>query len=377
MLTDTPTIQCPACERAIPVSIDRYPLHGGTFTCPSCHKPLTLAPRAEFLASWQRRETGAGGPLPGDRPITVPSAVASSPGWRVALHGGGIEEVTVNDLRIRIRQREVVDTTEVSPPGTDQWVRAIDRPELAGLLRVAKDVAAAPKPVVPSAPVESVRSRAISGWLYPISDRGVPALVALSIVQVVPVLKYVVGPATWIWILAIIRESARGERNMPSHVASDLWELFETGFKMLLVSLVTLLPIIGLLAGGIWSRGLAILTDTGFRLALTGAALISLVYYPASLATVAVWEHALPALDPFHVVRVIRIMRADYAIAVLLGAAGVCAGSLLTRLASPILDALPFVGSAAAFFITTWAAFWAAHLLGWAVHRHVAELGWN
>jgi hypothetical protein len=91
---------------------------------------VTLAPRAEFLASWRRRETGAGSPLPGDRPITVPSAVASSPGWRVALHGGGIEEVTLNDLRIRIRQREVVDTTEVSPPGTDQWVRAVDRPEL-------------------------------------------------------------------------------------------------------------------------------------------------------------------------------------------------------------------------------------------------------
>jgi hypothetical protein len=142
-------------------------------------------------------------------------------------------------------------------------------------------------------------------------------------------------------------------------------------------SCVTLLPVIGLLAWGLWNEGLVVLTDTAFRLALAGAALVSLLYYPASLATVAVWEHALPALNPAHVVRVIRIMRSDYAIAVLLGAAGVCAGKALVWLASPVLDAIPFVGSAAAFFIATWAAFWAAHLLGWAVHRHVNELGWN
>ncbi len=285
----------------------------------------------------------------------------------------------MNDLRIRIRQLEVVDTTEVSPPGTDRWVRAIDRPELAGLLRLAKGAAAPPKAVAPSAPVESVSSRAMSGWCYPISDGGVPVLVVFSILKLVPSVGalFLVGTAAWIWILAIIRESAKGERNMPSHVASDLGQLFETGFKVLLVSLVTLLPVIGLLAWGIWSEGRDILADTAFRLALAGAALISLIYYPASLATVAVWEHALPALNPFHVFRVIRTMRSDYAIAVLLGAAGVCAGSLLTRLASLILDAIPFAGAAAAFFITTWAAFWAAHLLGWAVHRHVAELGWN
>lgn len=230
---------------------------------------------------------------------------------------------------------------------------------------------------MPSAPVESVGSRAISGWRYPISDRGAPVLVVLSIVQLVPVLNYVVGPAAWIWILAIIRESARGERNMPSDVASDLWELFETGLKMLLVSLVTLLPVIGPLAWGVWSWGPGILTNPSIRLALAGGALVSLLYYPASLATVAVWEQALPALNPSHVLRVIRIMRADYVIAVLLGAAGVCASSLLGGLASSVLQELPLVGSVPAFFMTTWAAFWAAHLLGWAVHRHIAELGWN
>jgi hypothetical protein len=204
-------------------------------------------------------------------------------------------------------------------------------------------------------------------------------LVVLSLLQLIPIVGalFFVGTAAWIWILAIIRESARGEATMPSDVASDLGELFETGFKVLLVSLVTLLPVIGLLAWGIWSEGTVILADIAFRFALAAAGIVSLLYYPASLATVAVWEHALPALNPFHVARVIRIMRADYAIAVALGAAGVCAASLLVRLASPVLGALPFIGSAAAFFVSTWAAFWAAHLPGWAVHRHVNELGWN
>lgn len=233
--------------------------------------------------------------------------------------------------------------------------------------------------MVPSAPAESIIDRAISGWRYPISDRGVPVLAVLSLLQLIPFMGslYLVGAATWIWILAIIRESARGEATMPSDVASDLGELFETAFKVLLVSLVTLLPVIGLLAWGIWNAGTVILTDTAFRFALAGAALVSLVYYPASLATVAVWEHALPALSPFHVLRVIRIMRADYAAAVGLGAAGVCVAGLVVRMASPVLNALPFIGSAAGFFISNWAAFWAAHLLGWAVHRHVNELGWN
>jgi hypothetical protein len=303
--------------------------------------------------------------------------VTPSAGWRIARYGGGIDEVALDELRERIRRGEVVGSMEISPPGTNQWVRVAEVPELAAWLRVSRESPAVLKAAVASSPVESVGSRAISGVLYPLSSGGGLILVALSILSLVPLLNYAVGPATAIWILAIIRKSARGERSMPSDVSSDLGELVETGFKMTLVSLVTLLPVIGLLAWGLLSQGPGILRSSTFQLALGASILCSLLYYPASLATVAVWEHALPALSPAHVVRVIRTMKADYVVAVAMGTAGVSASVVLARLTSSALDDLPLVGSIPALVIKTCAAFWAAHVLGWAVHRHAKELGWN
>jgi len=164
---------------------------------------------------------------------------------------------------------------------------------------------------------------------------------------------------------------------MSMDVASSLEDLVEVAWKVTLISLVTLLPVIAVLGWGIQSHGTAVLADSSFRLKLAIAVAISLLYYPASLATAAVWDHALSAVDPVHVIRVIRTMGVDYFVAVLLGTLGVCAGALISTVLSSALIAVPLVSSAPGFLASTAAIFWAAHVLGWAVHRHAAELGWN
>lgn len=374
---ESPAVQCAVCGRATRVSIERYPLQGGTFPCPSCEAPIVLVPRAAFLKGLKNGEADAQIAHSNRRPVaSSPPKGTPSSVWRIAVYGGGVEEIALGDLRSRIRRQEVVRTTEVTPPGSELWASAGDRPELAGWLREAEEETVAPRATASTSPRESVVARALSGLLYPVSESGVPILVVFSVAQIIPGFGYVVGPATAVWILAILRESSRGNRRMPSDVTSDLPVLLETASKVALVSLVTLLPVIGLLAWGMFRGGPEMSTKT-FQLALAVSVLWSLFYYPASLATVAVWDQALPALSPMHVLRVVRIMRSDYAIAVILGTVGVCAGVLLGRLASSILGGIPVVGSVPGFLITTWAAFWAGHVLGWAVYRHAPELGWN
>jgi hypothetical protein len=311
----------------------------------------------------------------GLRPLNATSPLR--PGWRIALVGGGIEEVDQGELRARIRRREVDGTTEVCRPGSDAWIRASEAPELASWLRLSAETPTVSIQPAPSRPIESVLARGVAGVLYPISSSGLVILGALAIANVVPILRYTVGPATALWVLAIIRDSARGNKTMSMDVSASLEDLLEVAWKVAVVSLVTLLPVIAVLGWGIQSHGTSILADSSFRLKLALAVAVSLLYYPASLATVAVWDHALPAVDPAHVLRVILTMGMDYFVAVLLGTVGVCAGALISRLLSSALVAVPLVGSVPGFLVSTAATFWAAHVLGWAVYRHAAELGWN
>lgn len=299
------------------------------------------------------------------------------PGWRVALAGGGVEEVDLGELRARIRRREVDGRTEVSRPGTDAWINASEATELASWLRLSGTAPAIPIRPQQPLPTESVLGRAVAGAGYPFSGSGLAVLAALAVANLVPVVHYAVGPATALWVLAVIRDTARGNRSMSMDVAAGLEDLVDVAWKVALISLVTLLPVIAVTAWGIHSHGPLVMTDPSFRLELALAVVLSLLYYPASLATVAVWDHALPAVDPVHVSRVIRTMGADYFVAVLLGTLGVGAGALVSNLLSSAIGAIPLVGSLPGFVISTATVFWAAHVLGWAVHRHAAELGWS
>jgi hypothetical protein len=299
------------------------------------------------------------------------------PGWRIALVGGGVGEVDLDELCARIRRREVDGTTEVCRPGTDTWIRATEATELASWLRLSAGASTTTVRPQPFRSTDSVLARALAGARYPLTGSGLVVLAALAIASLMPIVHYAVGPATALWVLAIIRDTAKGNRSMSMDVASGLEDLVEVAWKVALVSLVTLLPVIAVMGWEIHGHGVSVLTEPSFRLKLALAVAVSLLYYPASLATVAVWDHAMPAVDPVHVFRVIRAMGQDYFVAVLVGTLGVCAGAFISYLLSTALSAVPLVGTVPGFLVSTTATFWAAHVLGWAVHRHLTDLGWN
>ncbi len=372
-----PSVSCPSCRTTLLVSVERYPLDGGTYPCPACGVPILLVPRAAMLVA------GRGGdetPLRRTvvEPLPLPAAVGSSTRWKIAIPGVGVEEVDHGELRNRIYRGELTGDTEVARQGSESWVRASGVPELARwLASSAKPAAVGAAP--PGGREETVTSRALAGLSYPASGDGLYVLGALAVLAAVPFLDLLVGPATAVWTLAILRESAHGERVMPSGSGDrfDFPGLIDAAWKTTVVSVASLSPV---LVWALWSLrtwGAAFVTKPAFLTGLAATGAISLIYYPASLATVAIWGEAVPALHPGHVVRVIRTMGGDYLEGVIIAAVGVAAGLWGGNLVDGVVRSVPFIGRVPGTIVSTWSIFWAAHVFGWAVHRHLDELGWR
>ncbi len=142
----------------------------------------------------------------------------------------------------------------------------------------------------------------------------------------------------------------------------------------MLITLISLAPVIAFGALVLWG----VLTHSiTLRLAVAGAALalaISALYYPACLATVAVWDNVLASLNPVYVVKVIRTIGADYFIVVGMWFVATFATTFLQM---PFLGYIPIVGTLFKSALSYWALFYVSHLLGYAVYRHAPELGWE
>ncbi len=162
---------------------------------------------------------------------------------------------------------------------------------------------------------------------------------------------------------------------MPAMVETDdIPAMFAVWVKTLVVTVISLWPMLAWLA--IWyfatdRAGPRAQVYLVVGLLITGLA--SLVYYPACLAMVAVWDSVVGALNPALVGRTIRVMGSDYGVAVVAWAAA----TGLALLAARPLALLPVVGGVAGGALWIWAQFYGSHLLGWAVHRHAVELGWT
>lgn len=100
-------------------------------------------------------------------------------------------------------------------------------------------------------------------------------------------------------------------------------------------------------------------------------------YYPACLATAAVWDNVLSALNPDYVRRVIATMGSDYVIVVAMWFVANVIGMIIRLPLFATVSALPLLGSMFGSFISLWVLFYASHLLGYAVYRHAPELGWE
>jgi hypothetical protein len=298
--------------------------------------------------------------------------------YKFVPYGGGVEEHDRFGIRDLIRQGEILPHTELALKGTDDWRPAESYAELTRYFSmVSQRPVASPGPLVaPSKPrvVQPMGQRVIQGLMYPLAGGEVFMLIGLALLSFVPILGRLAGLAATVIMVNIVRTSADGKLKMPLVDTSDVGTLVLTSLKVLFISAVSLLPVLGaifLIVPGLISKTITL------PMALAGlvvAYAISAIYYPACLATVAVWDDMLSSLNPVYVARVIRILGADYFIAIGVFFAAIL-GATLMKL--PIAGSIPIIGSVFTSAILYWALFYASHILGYAVYRHLPELGWE
>ena len=297
--------------------------------------------------------------------------------YKFVPYGGGVEELDRLEVRDRIRAGEITADTELAPAGTDDWRRAVTFPELVRYFEIAA-AGSPPRPIAKQPPpAEPMRKRFVDGLAYPLAGGEAILLVGLAVLSVLPVFRILATLASTMIMVEIIRTSADGRTKMPMVDTSQSSQLVHVYARVLMVTFVSLLPVLffGWYAFGEIIRGRlsVIVAIPGLAIALAFAAL----YYPACLATVAVWDSVLDSLNPVYIVRVIRIIGRDYFIVV---AMWFVATTMTTLFSSPLLSPaamIPIIGPMFGKFLSYWSLFYVSHLLGYAVYRHAHELGWE
>ncbi len=298
------------------------------------------------------------------------------PMYKLPQYGGGIEELDRFGLRDRIRSGDVKRATEIALKGTEDWRAAESFPELARYFDlVALHPVATPGPMVaPSKPrdVRPMGERVVQGLAYPLIGGEVFMLIGLALLALF--IGRLASMAAAVIMVGIVRSSADGKLKLPLIDTSQLGVLAWTSLRVTFISLISLAPVIGagvLIVWGLINKAITMpIAVAGFAVALA----ISALYYPACLATVAVWDNVLASLNPVYVVRVIRIIGADYFIVVGMWFVATFATTFLQL---PYIAYIPIVGPLFRYALSYWALFYASHLLGYAVYRHASELGWE
>jgi len=298
--------------------------------------------------------------------------------YRFVQYGGGVEVLDRLAVRDRIRSGDIEAHSELSLVGTEEWQAAASFPELARYFELA--ASSSRNVVMPTRPreMQTMGERLLRGLLYPVDGGQVLTLLGLAVVSILPMVGWLANAAAALIMLDIIRKSAEGSTKMPAMVdTSNLGEMVRMYLRVLVVTLISLAPVIAAL---FWS-GVVIATKSGGLptvMAIMGlAAILAAIYYPACLATVAVWDSVLDALNPMYVFRVISKIGGDYFIVIAAWFVA-SAGTWVLRFSSfAVLSWIPFAGSILNSMISLWVLFYASHLLGYAVYRHARELGWE
>lgn len=300
--------------------------------------------------------------------------------YRIAVYGGGFEELDRFAVRDRIRNGEITEYTELALVPTDEWQAASAFPELSRyFLMAASAPRAQPGFAAPKPPkvMETMGQRVTRGILYPIAGGEAVMLVLLAVLNAVPVISILATLASTVMMVDIVRTSADGRTKMPLIDTSQAWQLLRTYFRVLFVTIVSLLPTY--LFGG-WAMMAVLTRSVSVSLALVGLLVtlaIAALYYPACLATVAVWDNIVASLNPVYVVRVIRTIGSDYFIVVGMWFVATSISFVLSSSIFSPFAHIPFVGGILSGAIAYWALFYVSHLLGYAAYRHAAELGWE
>lgn len=301
--------------------------------------------------------------------------------YKYVPYGGGVEELDRFAVRDRIRVGDITADSELAVVGTDDWRAAVSYPELARYFELAatkpRTMPGVPVKVAPPRVVQPMGQRVLDGLLYPLAGGQALLLIGLAILSIIPVIGILARLASTLIMVEIIRTSADGRTKMPLVDTSEAWMLMRTYLRVLFVTLVSLLPVY--VFGGA-ALVQVILGKMSVAPAVIGIAVllaVAALYYPACLATVAVWDSILDSLNPAYVFRVVKRIGADYFIVVGMWFVATLGTMVMS---SPFLNplaAVPIVGGLFAGFLSFWALFYASHLLGYAVYRHSAELGWD
>ena len=301
--------------------------------------------------------------------------------YKFVPYGGGVEELDRLAIRDRIRAGDIAPESELAVAGTDDWRAAVSYPELARYFELAasrpRTMPGVPVKVAPPRVVEPMSRRVVQGLLYPLAGGEALMLIGLSVLSAIPVIGILAKLASTLIMVSIVRASADGRTKMPIVDTSSAWELLTTYLKVLFVTLVSLLPVY---VFGVYAVVQVFLGKMSAAPALAGIVLLlafGALYYPACLATIAVWDSVLDSLNPSYVLRVIRTVGTDYFIVVAMWFVVTFGTTLMSLPFFNPLAAVPIVGGLFSSFLSFWALFYVSHLLGYAVYRHAPELGWE
>ncbi|MBI2212805.1 MAG: hypothetical protein HYU52_04090 [Acidobacteria bacterium] len=313
-----------------------------------------------------------------DQATTQESAPST---YLLVMPGGGFEELDRVAVRERIRKGDVVPGTDLSVAGTDAWRPAGSYPELARYFEMAAASPRTPSSLAEARPprvVQSMGERIVGGLSYPVAGGEIGTLIGIAILSAIPIIGFLASLATTVVMLSIIRKSADGSTRMPPIIdTSSVWDMAWLSLRVLFVTLVALLPLIAFGVYGVASLLQGGMSSSTVLLGILGCLAFGMVYYPACLATIAVWDNALSALNPVYVGRVIRLVGGDYFVVIGIWFVATAVTTLLTMPGISPLSAIPIVGGIVSSILSLWALFYASHLLGYAIYRHAPELGWE
>lgn len=288
------------------------------------------------------------------------------PQFQYRVQGEGAQNFDLIALRDRIRNGTLQPENELMIVGTDLWKPASQYPALTRYFNLLKSSGPAAAPAA-AGPAESMGNRIAVGLAYPFSSPSSIALVAASFIAglVFPLLSLVVAVVASVYALGVIRKSSEGQTSAPSFpdVGGPL-DWAAGLLRVIAVTLISLWPFF--LAAFISVSGLA-----GVMKFLV-AAVIVVIYYPASLATVAIWKSLKMALSVQQIFRFIGTLGADYYAVIAMWFVSFLATGVVMNVTGLVLPRM-LVGAISGA-VSICVTMYASHLLGWAVHRHRNEL---
>ena len=279
------------------------------------------------------------------------------------------EEFNLVGLRDRIRSGTLQPTDQVAVVGTDLWKPASQHAELTRYFAL---VQRAPQTSSAAAqqPAASMGSRILAGAVYPFSSVSSVVVIAVASISslVMPLLSIPFALLASVYAMGVIRKSSDGQTTPPT--LSEVGDPLQWIVGMLQIIAVTLISAWPVILVTI----LAFMGLVRSMILVVIALIVMMLYYPASLATVAVWKSIQGALSVQQIFRFIGILGGSYyavigmwIVMVAILEFGITALGHVLAGQGRLLTMINIAGS-------MYVLFYASHLLGWTVHLHRDQL---